>query len=186
MTSDPIFSNTVTFTHGDGTDVTSFCGARSAPQAGPLKEDAVPRLGRSTLRRMDAAVQPVDVIRVASGVREPARDVAAAEEPLEIRLGGSQFVVIMRTPGGDRELTAGFLLSERIIRAAADIASIRHCTQDEAREYQNIINVWLTGDAAERATTLLTNRRPIVATSACGVCGRRSIDDLLRDLPTSR
>jgi FdhD protein len=135
---------------------------------------------------MDAAVQPVDVIRVASGVREPARDVAAAEEPLEIRLGGSQFVVIMRTPGGDRELTAGFLLSERIIRAAADIASIRHCTQDEAREYQNIINVWLTGDAAERATTLLTNRRPIIATSACGVCGRRSIDDLLRDLPKSR
>jgi FdhD protein len=135
---------------------------------------------------MEAAVQPVDVIRIAGQTREAVRDVAAAEEPLEIRLGGSQFVVIMRTPGADRELTAGFLLSEQIIRTPADIASLRHCTQDEAREYRNIINVWLTGDVAERVAALLANRRPVAATSACGVCGRRSIDDLMCNLPISR
>jgi FdhD protein len=135
---------------------------------------------------MEAATQGVDVTRVGPDARTTARDVAAAEEPLEIRLGGSQFVVIMRTPGADRELTAGFLLSEQIISSAADLASIRHCTQEEAREYQNIINVWLTGDAAARVTALLANRRPVAATSACGVCGRRSIDDLLCNLPPSR
>ena len=68
---------------------------------------------------MDAAVQPVDVVRVARDARAAARDVVAAEEPLEIRLGGTPFVVIMRSPGADRELAAGFLLSERIVRSAA-------------------------------------------------------------------
>jgi FdhD protein len=135
---------------------------------------------------MDAAVQQVDVVRVAPGARAPARDVAAAEEPLEIRLGGSPFVVIMRTPGADRELAAGFLLSEQLIRTAADVAAIRHCTQEEAREYQNVLNVWLAGDAAARAAARLADRRAVTANSACGVCGRRSIDDLLCDLPVNR
>ena len=134
---------------------------------------------------MDAAVQPVEVIRVAGATRESARDVAAAEEPLEIRLGGTPFVVIMRSPGADRELAAGFLLSERIVQSAADIATIRHCTQDEAREYQNVLNVWLTGEAAARGAVLLAERRPVMATSACGVCGRRTIDDLLCNLPVT-
>jgi FdhD protein len=131
---------------------------------------------------MQAAVQPVDVLRVGAGAPQPARDVAAAEEPLEIHLGGAPFVVIMRTPGADRELAAGFLRSEQIIQSAADIATLRHCTQDEAREYQNVLTVWLKGAAAERVAALLANRRPVAATSACGVCGRRSIDDLLSNL----
>ena len=128
---------------------------------------------------MDAAVHGVEVIRAGPGSRAAARDVAAAEEPLEIRLGGAPFVVIMRTPGADRELAAGFLLSERIIQTPHDIAAIRHCTQEEAREYQNVLNVWLAGDAAHQAAARLSERRHVTANSACGVCGRRSIDDLL-------
>ena len=64
----------------------------------------------------DSAAQPVDVVRVDPQSAVAARDVAAAEEPLEIRLGGRPFVVIMRTPGQDRQLAAGFLLSEQIVR----------------------------------------------------------------------
>jgi FdhD protein len=135
---------------------------------------------------MDAAVQQVGVVRVGPGARTAGRDVAAAEEPLEIRLGGAPFVVIMRTPGADRELAAGFLLSERLIHSAADIAVIRHCTREEAREYQNVLIVWLAGEAAARVAARLADRRPVTATSACGVCGRRSIDDLLCDMPIVR
>ena len=76
---------------------------------------------------MSSPVQSVDVVRVAGGVGGPVRDVAASEEPLEIRLHGAPFVVTMRTPGADRELAAGFLLSERIIREADDLGTIRHC-----------------------------------------------------------
>lgn len=52
----------------------------------------------------------VELTKVADRTAAAATDVVAAEEPLEIRLDNASFVVIMRTPGADRELTAGFLL----------------------------------------------------------------------------
>jgi FdhD protein len=88
-------------------------------------------------------------------------------------------VVIMRTPGQDRHLAAGFLLSEQIVRAPGDIAAMRYCTDTDSRDTVNVLNVWLAGDAAVRAQVALEGRRHVTANSACGVCGRRSIDDLL-------
>lgn len=124
---------------------------------------------------MTNAVRPVEIVRVGreSGA---ATDVAAAEEPLEIRLDGQAFVVTMRTPGADADLAAGFLLSEQLVRAADDIADIRPCTLSD-----NILYVTLAGDAAVRAAEAIKSRRHVTATSACGVCGRRSIDDLMND-----
>src|SRR5215212_10175348 len=62
------------------------------------------------------------------------RDLLAVEEPLEIRLGyhfkgraqSKSISLTMRTPGNDRELAAGFLAGEGIIRHASEIAGIRH------------------------------------------------------------
>ena len=128
---------------------------------------------------LNLAVDMDDVVRIEGGHVARRSDVAAKEEPLEIRFGGSPFVVIMRTPGSDRELAAGFLLSERIVTQVGDIASILHCTDKEARDPGNVLNVWLTGDAATRAAEALAHRRTVTSNSSCGVCGRRSIDDLL-------
>ena len=124
----------------------------------------------------------VDVVSVERSGGQVRRDVAAAEEPLEIRLGGSPFVVVMRTPGADRDLAAGFLLSEHVIRQVEEIDVIRHCTDGEAVEAGNVLNVWLAGPAAARAAAALVDRRLVPSGSSCGVCGRRSIDDLLRKL----
>ncbi len=55
----------------------------------------------------------VPVFRVSGAQATETIDKAAAEEPLDIRLHGRSFAVIMRTPGQDRALAAGFLLSER-------------------------------------------------------------------------
>jgi FdhD protein len=77
---------------------------------------------------MPVAFQPVEVTRVNGGVRVAARDHAATEEPLEIRLHGRPFAVIMRTPGADRELAAGFLLSERVLASADDLGTLEYCT----------------------------------------------------------
>lgn len=88
----------------------------------------------------------------------------------------------MRTPGADKALVAGFLLSERIITSADDIGAIRHCIDEDEAAAGNVIDVTLAGAAAQRATSALADRRLVTATSACGVCGRRSIDDLMRDI----
>ena len=58
----------------------------------------------------------VHVTHVSAAGAQNTIDVAAAEEPLDVRLHGRSFAVIMRTPGEDRALAAGFLLSERVIR----------------------------------------------------------------------
>ena len=126
---------------------------------------------------------PVDVLRVDAETSVRRRDCAAVEEPLEIRLQGSPFIVTMRTPGADRELAAGLLLSERIILDADDLGAIRHCTDVDAGAEGNVLDVTLVGPARDRAESALAARRPVTTTSACGVCGRRSIDDLVCSLP---
>ena len=125
----------------------------------------------------------VDVIRVGPLGRERRSDCAAAEEPLEIRVQGSTLLITMRTPGADRQLAAGLLLSERIVWTADDIGAIRHCTTANAPAAGNVVDVTLVGEAAERAATRLAGRRLVEGTSACGVCGRQSIDDLISDVP---
>ena len=82
------------------------------------------------------------------GARTPEADRAATEEPLEVRLHGRPFAVVMRTPGADRELAAGFLLSERVLRTSDDLGTIAHCTDAGADHPENIINVTLTDTAA--------------------------------------
>src|SRR5258705_13842700 len=77
---------------------------------------------------MWAAFRPFGVTRVRAGHLVEGTDHAATEEPLEIRLHGRAFAVIMRTPGADRELAAGFLLAERVLKSADDLGAIEYCT----------------------------------------------------------
>ena len=128
---------------------------------------------------MNTAAREIDIVRVGDDGRADVHDVAAAEEPLEIRLGGQPFVVIMRTPGADRELATGFLLSEQLLQRPADVTTMRYCADADGRDSENILNVWLQGEAAVRAQAALASRRHVTANSACGVCGRKSIDDLM-------
>ena len=118
------------------------------------------------------------VVRIRDGQRVDVSDVVAAEVPLELRLEGKPFAIIMRTPGDDRALATGFLLSERIIRRLDDIATIEHCTDlsiAPGDERRNIVSVTLDPAAAARAATLLAGRREVMSTSACGVCGRMTL-----------
>src|SRR6476469_6685664 len=81
----------------------------------------------------------------ADGTVREEPDELAVEEPLELRVEGHSVAVMMRTPGHDRELAAGFLLTENLIRNAADIFDITLCgaTPDD-----QIVNVTLRNPAA--------------------------------------
>ncbi len=128
------------------------------------------------------SIRSADVERLSPGrTVETRADEVAVEEPLEIRISGETLAVTMRTPGNDRELVLGFLLAEGVISSASDVASVVHCgrTTDEGRE--NTIDVALAPGVkppVDSETGMLARRGTLV-TSACGVCGRRSIDDLL-------
>jgi len=120
----------------------------------------------------------VQVVRVGRRGEGPADDVAATEEPLEIRLHGKPFAVIMRTPGSDRELAAGFLLSEQVIRSADDLGAVEHCRHPDHPNVHNVVDVYLIGDAASTIAGHLEERRNITTSSSCGLCGRVTIESL--------
>jgi FdhD protein len=127
------------------------------------------------------AMTPVDVVRIRGAKRTTDGDRAAVEEPLEIRLHGRPFAVIMRTPGADRELALGFLLSERVIRGADDVATVAHCTDPAADHPENIVDVALVDTGA--VAPAFAERRTVTTHSSCGLCGRRSIESLRADAP---
>lgn len=119
-----------------------------------------------------------EVLRVNGASAARVIDAVAVEEPLEIRLHGFSFAVLMRTPGDDHDLAAGFLFAERVVERAADIAAIEPCRDVDHQSARNILNVRLNGSAAKKLDDLLEARRCVVTNSSCGVCGRLSIESL--------
>ena len=115
------------------------------------------------------SIDDVSVTRVRPRASELASDHVAVEEPLEIAVAGEVLATTMRTPGHDRELVLGFLFAEGVIQSAAQLT---RCEQVDV----NRVDVTLASGAPE---SLALPRRGTLTTSACGVCGRRGIDDLL-------
>ncbi len=124
------------------------------------------------------AAQAVAVRRI---VRDGAEEVdeIAVEEPLEIRVDGEPVATTMRTPGADADLALGFLFGEGIIAGADDVTAAAHCGRPGEEGYGNVLDVRSGGGVRLEPERLLEGRRFVPVTSACGVCGRRSIEGLL-------
>lgn len=135
---------------------------------------------------MADALKKVEIVRVHEGTRTSDVDRAAAEEPLEVRLHGQPFAVIMRTPGADRDLAAGFLLAERVLKSADDLGTIEYCRDPSAAPAENIVNVTLVGRSASDLDRLLEQRRKTMIGSSCGLCGRLTIESLKSDVDPLR
>jgi len=136
------------------------------------KTSGKPRRGSKTKTR----------VRVVEDGRVRVRpDALATEEPMEIRLLAGQtkqtVAVTMRTPGADFELAAGFLYSEGIIDSPDDVLKISYCVDSDldAEQRYNIVNVELRGG---REFDLRPLERHFYTTSACGVCGKASLEQL--------
>ena len=115
-----------------------------------------------------------------NGTAKRVEDFLVTEEPLEIRSGRHSLGVTMRTPGHDDELVAGLLFTDGMITRPDQLISLeasRKVTGPMAK--QNNISVKLRG------VRIPKNRaeRVYSAGSACGVCGKASIDAVRQRLP---
>jgi FdhD protein len=113
---------------------------------------------------------------------EPHADEVSVEEPLEIRVLGETLAVTMRTPGHDAELAAGFLLAEGLVRSRDELGSLVHCGRLGDAGAKNTINVVPAPGVVFPLDAFELARRGTLTTSACGVCGRRLVDDLISKL----
>ena len=112
------------------------------------------------------------VLRVpVGGTAEHRADLLAVEEPLEIRVDGEPLTVTMRTPGHDIDLAAGFLFTEGLLGRLDEVHEIRMCDA-------NVAAVTVRPGAALRyqAADSPGAARKFLTTSACGVCGKDSIE----------
>ena len=139
------------------------------------------RAFRGSDSRLSECVETVRLTRFASGRRSALSDSVAREEPLEIQIGGTSFVVVMRTPGHDEELALGLLLGERVIARRKDVLSIRHSTVAPTPEAaDNILLVTLAPNVKVDWERL---KRNLYASASCGICGKATIESALAVAP---
>lgn len=127
------------------------------------------------------------------------QDVVAVEEPLEIRVDGEAVVVTMRSPGAERDLALGYLYAEGLIEQMPDVEDVivggaprldeTSPTDAEPTVPGAIVDVRLSARGRQAANSRTETRkrdRAFRVTSACGVCGKPSLEDLWVRLPAIR
>jgi FdhD protein len=136
-------------------------------------------MGRVTQRAPSTRVEVLED----GGVRTTSRpDTLAVEEPLEIRVAGHPVTVTMRTPGDDFDLTLGNLLTEGVVTKAVDVAQLMHCLDEDesGSPTYNVVDVTL---APGVVPDLDRTARSGYQSSACGVCGKTSVDAITATSP---
>jgi len=126
-------------------------------------------------------VVSTDIERIERGERERASDLVAVEEPLQVILEHGEaharretpLAMTMRTPGHDRDLVIGFLHAEAVIDSAEDLVSVRHCARSDTPD--NAVRAVLRDHVVVPDRLL---ERTLTVTSACGICGDRTLDSL--------
>ena len=132
-------------------------------------------------------VEPIERTRVVTrdGERQFEReDALAVEEPLEIRIRAEHrakarsFVTTMRTPGNDEELVAGLLFAEGVLTSREDLLGLQRPVDPriDPELRANVMIATLAPDAQARGEKL---ERGTVMGSACGVCGKTSIENVI-------
>jgi FdhD protein len=133
---------------------------------------------------LSSLVRHFDVKRISSTESERIVDTVAAEEPLGIGLlywlkdsrKSETLALTMRTPGDDHALAAGVLLSEGIVRTPGDIVEIRSLGAEPSNEI--VVELARPVDVE----TWRLSRNTFVSAS-CGICGKRSREALVAELP---
>lgn len=127
-------------------------------------------------------LQELEITRWAKDKAVRETDFLSIEEPLAIEVNKQRIAVLMRLPGDEKELAAGFLLSEGYIAQFSDIMTISHCgslmpgevSDDPLTPSRNIVRVQAEHllNANDSATLLIRSG-----------CGRTSVNEISEQLP---
>ncbi len=121
----------------------------------------------------------IPIQRWVDGQIQATEDWVAEEAPLQIRVEGHDLAVVMRTPGRDRELVAGFLLTEGIIKDPTEVFEISTCPSSQETG-GHVVDVVLTDPRAFQPEKMV---RHVFTSSSCGVCGKASVQAVLGTAP---
>jgi FdhD protein len=108
-------------------------------------------------------------------------ELLTGEEPLQIRAAGPEqeprdVAITMRTPGAERALAIGFLVSEGLVSASdAPDASFEFGDPAVIAQPEDEILVRLPKSLDLSSLA----ERHFVATASCGICGRATLDELM-------
>ncbi len=144
---------------------------------------ALPGFWRSALD--PERVMRVDVTHWQDDQQVQREDHLTVEEPFEVRIAHQSLAVIMRTPGHDRELAMGFLLTEGVIQSADDVVAIEDELDADGLPLANVLNVTLRsrGQMAALQPQAVAFERHFAVSASCGLCGKNSIADLMLSTP---
>jgi FdhD protein len=109
-----------------------------------------------------------------------AQDVLALEEPLELRVRGRSVAVVMRTPGHDADLAAGFLLTEGVIGSPDELYDIMQCRTTKRAEQGNVVEAVLAKNVKVDFDSLT---RHVFSATSCGLCGKATIEAVQQHFP---
>jgi FdhD protein len=117
-----------------------------------------------------AMTAPVNIVYFRSGVPEGAREKRRVieERPLTIEVLGAGQYTIMRTPGDEEDLIAGFLLSEGMIDRLDHISWIEPCYRNP-----DLYRVRVCEEKVQKT------QRNLMVSSSCGLCGRVEVEKLI-------
>jgi hypothetical protein len=135
------------------------CDRRSDAERGARHRDTLERMAVTTTRRA--------IVRMPAGSAPTSvPDDLAVEDPLVLGMAGDAIATLMRTPGHDLELVAGWLVVESGVRRADDILTLRACREDDTDRVHISLRV---GVRPPRP-------RAFVTSAACGVCSADVLD----------
>lgn len=122
-------------------------------------------------------ILPFTVTRLKEGRLFKFQHDLAVEEPLEVQVENSPYAMVMRSPGEEIPLAAGFCLSEGLIDGQADLASLGYC-EDSGR---NLLKVFIEPRRKSKIKKLL-ERKSFRSQTSCGICGKEVMEDVCLDM----
>jgi FdhD protein len=123
---------------------------------------------------MSGRLKTLHIDKINRDRRYGADDELAVEEPLEVAIDGTPYMITMRLPGEDADLVRGWCLTEGLVQDVSGIKDIRPCPDEDNRILVDL--------AAPRMKERDQEAQQLhISRSSCGVCGKSSLDGL--DIP---